>query len=450
MNQSNLDSAAIHTDLRRVNLFEKIYQPQCDAVAVHCSIPDQQRKRRLTLFALALGSFCIGTSEFASMGIIQLFSADLGIGIPEATNVITAYAAGVIIGAPLITLAAAQLNRRTLLLCLISLFIVGNLLSAASANLGFLMLARFIAGMPQGAYFGAGAVVASYVVGPGHSGKAFAVVMMGLTIATIVGSPLATFLGQTLGWRETYVAVACVAGLALLSLVLWVPRTAELKGGPVIQELSALRKPGVWGVMLVAATGVASIFAVYTFIGPIVTDTARLGPGIIPIALGLFGLGMTAGNLIGGRLADNYPTRGIIVGFGCALVVLAVLATAGAKTAILFPGLLAVGAAMMAAIPTIQVRLTRFAPEAPTLMGAMNLAALNVANALGAWAGGLTVGEGYGLLSAVWAGFALTLLGLVIYAITLIQGRQLAPARNRDADADARSRLLSKTSIAKE
>jgi DHA1 family inner membrane transport protein len=362
------------------------------------------------------------------MGIIQLFSANLGIDIPTATNAITAYAIGVVVGAPLVTLVAAQLNRRTLLLCLMGLFIVGNVLSAIATDLGMFALARFISGMPQGAYFGAGAVVASYIVGPGHGGKAFALVMTGLTVATIFGSPLATFLGQNLGWRNTYLAVAALAVLAFLALWNWVPRTESLHGGPVVQELGSLRKPAVWATMLVAALGVASIFAVYTFVGPFVTDVAMLGQTWTPIALALFGLGMTAGNLIGGKLADAYPARGLVFGFGGALVVLALLAVGGSNVWILMPMLFCVGMTMMVAIPTIQVRLTRSAPEAPTLMGAMNLASLNVANAIGAWAGGMTIAAGYGLLSAAWAGFALTFLGLLIFVLTLPRSSQLATA----------------------
>jgi DHA1 family inner membrane transport protein len=409
-------------------MLDKAYRGQCAAVTVHCTDEAQRRKRGRTLFALALGSFCIGTSEFASMGILQLFSASLGIDIPTATNAIAAYAFGVVVGAPLVTLVAARLNRRTLLLCLMGLFILGNVLSAIATDLGMLALARFISGMPQGAYFGAGAVVASYIVGPGHAGKAFALVMTGLTVATIIGSPLATFLGQTLGWRNTYFTVAVMAGLAFLALWCWVPRTEALHGGPVVQELASLRRPAVWTMMIVAALGVASIFAVYTFIGPFVTDVAILNQAWIPVALALFGLGMTAGNLIGGRLADAYPARGLIVGFGSALIVLALLAAGGGNVWILMPALFGVGMTMMVAIPPIQVRLTRFAPEAPTLMGAMNLAALNVANAIGAWAGSLTIAAGYGLLSAVWAGFGLTLLGLLVFALTLPKAPQLAPA----------------------
>lgn len=382
------------------------------------------RGGRLTLSALALGSFVIGTSEFASMGIIQLFSADLGLSAPQATNAITAYAFGVVIGAPLVTLAAARLNRRTLLLALMGLFILGNLLSAMASNLGWLILARFISGMPQGAYFGAGAVVAAHVVGRGHAGRAFAIVMTGLTVATIFGSPLATFTGQTLGWRETYLAVAALASLAFAAIRQWVPRTSALNGVPVVQELSALRKPAVWGVMLVAAIGVGSIFAVYTFIGPIVTDVARLPGAVIPLALAVFGIGMTTGNLLGGRLADRYPARGIALGYGSALLVMSLLAMGGANIWLLFPGLFGVGAAMMMAIPTIQVRLTSFAPEAPSLMGAMNLASLNAANAFGAWTGGLAISAGLGILSAVWAGFGLTAGGLILFAFTLLAQRR--------------------------
>lgn len=409
-------------------MLDKAYRAQCAAVKVHCTQESERRSRGRTLFALALGSFCIGTSEFASMGILQLFSASLGIDIPTATHAITAYAFGVVIGAPLVTLVGARLNRRTLLLCLMALFILGNVLSAIATDLGMFALARFISGMPQGAYFGAGAVVASYIVGPGHGGKAFALVMTGLTVATIIGSPLATFLGQNLGWRNTYFSVAGVAALAFFALWSWVPRTEALQGGPLAQELSSLRRPAVWGMMLVAALGVASIFAVYTFIGPFITDAAALHQAWIPVALALFGLGMTTGNLIGGRLADAHPTRGLNLGFGSALIALALLAVGGGEAWILMPMLLCVGMTMMVAIPTIQVRLTGFAPEAPTLMGAMNLAALNVANAIGAWTGGIAIAGGYGLLSTVWAGFGLTFAGLLIFVLTLPKAPQVAPA----------------------
>jgi DHA1 family inner membrane transport protein len=398
-------------------MLNEAYEPQCRSAKAHCTDAKQIGRRRLTLLALALGTFCIGTSEFASMGMLQLFAATLALDLSTATHAIEAYAFGVVLGGPAVTILAAQLNRRSLLLALMAIFVLGNVLSAVATGLGSFALARFVSGIPQGAYFGAGAVVASYIVGPGQGGRAFALVMTGLTVATIFGSPLATLMGQTLGWRNAYLAVSALGLVSFLALWTWVPRSGALDGGPVLQELRALNRAAVWSMVAVAALGVASIFAVYTFIGPFVTDGAGLGASWIPIALGLFGVGMTAGNFIGGWLADRHPSHGLVAGFGSALVVLALLALGGRNAWVLMAGLLAVGTTMMVAIPTIQVRLTEAAPDAPTLMGAMNLAALNVANAIGAWAGGQVIAQGHGLLSAVWAGFALTLAGLVLFLL---------------------------------
>ncbi|MCZ3379047.1 MFS transporter [Rhizobium sp. AG207R] len=409
-------------------MLNKSYDGQIAAIGTHCSDPKQRQMCGFTLFALALGSFCIGTSEFASMGILQLFSRSLQITIPQATNAITAYALGVVIGAPIVTLAAARLNRRTLLLLLMALFVVGNVLSGLSANLAMFAVARFISGLPQGAYFGAGAVVASYIMGPGRGGKAFALVMMGLTVATIVGSPLATFLGQTIGWRNTYLTVATASGVALAALWAWVPATKELDGGPIMQELGALRRFSVWAMMLVAALGVSSIFAIYTFVGPFVTDVAKIDSAWVPLALAIFGVGMTVGNYIGGKLADNFPARGLIVGFGVALIVLVVLATFGSNLVVMMFCLFGVGTTMFVAIPTIQVRMTTFAPDAPTLMGAMSLAAFNVSNAIGAAAAGFAVSAGFGFLAAGWAGFGLTLAGLAVFGLTLPRDQEVVTA----------------------
>lgn len=371
----------------------------------------------LALLALAIGSFAIGTSEFASMGMLQLISEALQVDLPTATHAVTAYALGVVVGAPLITLTAARLNRRTLLLFLMGLFTIGNLVASQADTIAGLVVARFITGLAQGAYFGAGAVVATYIVGPARAGKAFSLVVSGLTIAMIVGSPLATFLAQHLGWRYTYVAVAALGGIALLALWAWTPRSDQLRGNRIGREFAALARAQVWIMMSVAALAVASIFAVYTFIGPFVTDVALLPSSLIPVALALFGLGMAMGNVVGGRMADRYAYRGLVVGFGLALVLLAAMALGGSHAGVLMTTMFGVGLTTMMAIPTIQVRLMRLAPEAPTLMGAMNMASLNVANAIGAWAGGVTIGAGFGLLSAVWAGFALTVGGLFLFAV---------------------------------
>ncbi|MCX5070291.1 MFS transporter [Micromonospora lupini] len=377
-----------------------------------------------TLFALALGTFAIGTGEFGSNGIIQLFAADLGTSIPVATYAISAYAFGVMIGSPAITLLAARANRRTLLLGLIALFLVGNVLSALAPNIATLVVFRFITGSVQGAYFGAGAVVAAYVYGPGKGGRAFATVMGGLTVATILGSPLGTLVGQHAGWRATYWTVIGLGLLAGAALLAWLPRTDDLHGGSVAHELGALRRLDVWLMVAVAALGISSIFAVYTFIGPFVTDAARESPSLIPVALAVFGLGMAFGNSFGGRAADRHGNRPLIYGFGYVLVLLVAIGLFGADILILLPALFGVGATMMFAIPTIQVRLTEFAPEAPTLMGALNLAALNLANSLGAIGGAVALGAGWGTLSTVWAGFVLTTAGLVLFLTTV--GRKKA------------------------
>ncbi|GAA4698844.1 MFS transporter [Phytohabitans rumicis] len=404
------------------------------------------RNPKLTLFALALGTFAIGTGEFGSNGIIQLFASDLDLSIPVATYAITSYAFGVMVGSPAITLLAARVNRRTLLLGLIALFLVGNGLSALAPNIALLVVFRFVAGSVQGAFFGAGAVVAAYVYGPGKGGKAFATVMGGLTVATIFGSPLGTFIGQNAGWRVMYWTVVAVGLLAGAALVTWLPRTDELRGGSIASELGALRRSGVWLMVTVAALGISSIFAVYTFIGPFVTDAARRDASLIPIALAVFGLGMAVGNYLGGRVADRYDHRGLIWGYGGALALLVVIGVAGDDLAVLLPCLFGVGATTMFAIPTIQVRLTGFAPDAPTLMGALNLAALNLANSLGAIGGAITLDAGWGTLSTVWAGFILTTAGLLLYVGTvarvkpLAQGEQLPTSSRPGTPAEVRAR----------
>ncbi|MFS8124604.1 MFS transporter [Rhizobium sp. BR 250] len=381
--------------------------------------PDRAWDKGLTLFALALGSFAIGTSAFASMGIIQLFSQSLNISLPEAIWAISAYAAGVVIGAPLLTIGAAPMNRRTLLMLLMAIFLAGSVLSALAQDLTTLLIARFISGVPHGVYFGASAVVATHIIGLGHGGKAFAIIMAGLTVATVIGAPAVTYIGQVWGWREAYAVVATMAAITTVTLYLRVPRTAALNGQPVSIKIAALRSGAAWGLMAVAATGVSSIFAVYTVIAPVVTEVARLPQGTIPVALAVFGTGMTIGNAVGGVLADRFATRGITLGYGCALGFLVMLALGGAQPAVLLVSLFGVGASIMTVIPTVQVRLVRFAPEAPSLMGALNVASLNVANGLGAWVAGTTVGAGGSYLSAAWSGFVLTALGLFIFVLTL-------------------------------
>jgi MFS transporter, DHA1 family, inner membrane transport protein len=400
-------------------MHERAYASQCTSEEHRHRAAASERGIGLTLFALALGTFAIGSGEFGTNGVIQLLADHLDVSVSAATYAVTAYALGVVIGSPAITIFAARLNRRTLLLGLVVLFVVGNLLSAVAQNVGMLVGARFVTGTVQGAYFGAAAVVAAHAYGPGRGGRAFAVVMTGLTIATIFGSPAGTYIGQQFGWQALYVAVAALGVAAGAALIAWVPRTGALDGGPIAQELVVLRQPMVWAVAAVAALGIASIFAVYTFIGTYVTDAVGADEGLIPVALAVFGIGMAVGNQLGGRLADRYAHRGLVLGYVGALGFCAAVALVGDRLAPLLVCLFGVGASTMLAIPTIQVLLTNYGPEAPTLMGAINLAALNLANALGAVGGSIVLSAGFSPLSTAWAGVLLTAVALVVFAATI-------------------------------
>jgi len=398
---------------------ESAYAAQCsDAEATHTPAAASRRAKGLTLLSLAFGTFAIGTGEFGTNGIIELYAAEFDASIPLATWAVSAYALGVVIGSPLITVAAARLNRKTLLLGLIVIFLIGNVASALAPSIELLVAARFVTGTVQGAYFGAGAVVAAYTYGPGRGGQAFATVMAGLTIATIFGSPAGTLLGQMVGWQWLYLVVAALGLLAGLAILFFVPNTRDLAGGTVTAELRALVKPMVWVIFTIAALGISSIFAVYTFIAPIVTSAANAAPAVVPLALGVFGVGMAVGNAVGGRIADRYATRGLVLGYSLVSIFLVIVALGGAAMPILFVGLFGVGASAMMAIPTIQTLLSRFAPEAPTLVGALNLAALNLANALGAAGGAIAISAGFGYLATSWAGLILVALGLVVFSLT--------------------------------
>ncbi|RJS94826.1 MFS transporter [Salinisphaera sp. Q1T1-3] len=371
------------------------------------------------LISLAFGSFVISTSEFASMGLLPLFANGLDLGVPLATNAITAYAIGVMAGAPTITVAAARLNKRGLLIALLVLAVIANLLTAAANGLGLLLVARFLSGLPQGAYFGAASVVATTLVGPDRSGKAVAWVMGGITVATIIGAPVGTWLGQILGWRAAYTLMAILGVTSIAALLYCLPRSRAFAGGTVLGELSALKRGPVWGLLIFVCLVVASLFAVYTFVGPLVTETAGMAPVMTPVALALIGIGMALGNIVGGHLADRFRFSAMLVGFVGTLVVLAVMALTAAQPIALLCLFAAMGFIQMTAVPTIPVQLMKMAPEAPTLTGAMNMAAFNIANAIGAAAAGLAVHAGYDFPAAIWAGFAVTLIGVLFFLALL-------------------------------
>ncbi len=382
--------------------------------------PDPGRRRaRMPLLALALGGFSIGTTEFATMGLLPLVAENLHASIPEAGHAITAYALGVVVGAPLLTTVAARLDRRRLLLLLMAAFTVGNLLSALAPSLGWLVVARFVAGLPHGAFFGVGAAMGAHVAGPGRRGQAVATMMAGLTIANVVGVPLSTVLGQVFGWRVAFVAVGVLGVLTLLALLRWLPGLAVAEGASVRSELATLRNARLWVACAAGSIGFGGMFAVYSYVSPLLTEVTGLAEATVPVVLALFGVGMTVGTLLGGRLADRSVTRTLLLGFAATIVVLVAIAVLAQWPV---PGVLAIvllGVTSQVLALALQSWLMDLSPHAPSLGAALCHSALNVGNAAGAWVGGLVIAAGAGYLAPAWVGAGLTAIGLVIAAVKL-------------------------------
>lgn len=386
------------------------------------------RRARRPLLALALGGFSIGTTEFATMGLLPLIATDLDVSIPTAGHVITAYALGVVIGAPLLTAAAARLDRRVLLLLLMSAFVVGNVLSALAPTAGWLVVARFVAGLPHGAFFGVGAVMGAHVAGPGRRGQAVATMMAGLTVANVVGVPLSTVLGQVLGWRAAFVGVGLLGLVTLVALLRWIPSLAVRDGASVRSELGALRNAPLWVACAAGAVGFGGMFAVYSYVSPLLTEVTGIAAAFVPIVLALFGVGMTAGTLLGGRLVDRSVARSVLLGFASTIVVLVLIAVLGHW---LVPAVLAIvglGVASQILGLALQSWLMDLSPQAPSLGAALCHSALNAGNAAGAWSGGLVIAAGFGYLAPAWVGAGWAAVGLAVAAVALSTARRRAGA----------------------
>jgi len=368
------------------------------------------------LFALALGGFSIGTTEFATMGLLPQISTDLGVSIPVAGHVITTYALGVVVGAPLLTVAAARIDRRVLLLGLMVAFTVGNVLSAFAPSVGWLMAARFAAGLPHGAFFGVGAVVGTAVVGPARRGRAVSTMMAGLTIANVVGVPLSTIVGQHVSWQAAFVVVG-VLGLATLgALRRWIPALAAHPEATVRTELRSLRNAQLWIAFAAGAVGFGGMFAVYSYVAPLITDVTGLRAATVPVVLGLFGLGMTVGTVLGGRLADRSVLRTVYGGFAGTAVVLVLIALTGRRPVAAVVSIVLLGVTSQVLGLALQTRLMDVSPSAPSLGAALCHSALNIGNACGAFVGGLVIAAGWGYLAPAWVGAGLTLAGLAVVA----------------------------------
>ncbi|GGP68957.1 MFS transporter [Saccharothrix coeruleofusca] len=394
--------------------------------ATATAAPATRRGNPAAMAALALGGFGIGTTEFATMGLLPQVADTFGISIPTAGHAISLYALGVVVGAPLITVLAAKLPRKGLLIALTLALAAGNGLSAVAPSTGLLMTSRFLAGLPHGAFFGIAAVVAAALVPPERRGTAVARIMVGLTVANLVGVPVATVAGQQIGWRAAYLAVAVIEVATALAVARWLPRTPAPRDAGVAAELRAFRRPQVWFALLTGMVGFGGMFAVYSYISPITTEVAGLPGGAVPWVLAVFGLGMTIGATVGGRFVDRSvmgTVFGSLIAVTAVLVLLGLTATAPAAA---FGSVFLLGLTSQVLASALQVRLMDASPDAPSLASSSNHSALNIANGAGAWLGGLAIAADWGYTATAWVGVALSLAGLALVALSVAVERRTA------------------------
>ncbi|MGW3663793.1 MFS transporter [Streptomyces sp. NPDC005141] len=383
----------------------------------------------LALLALAVGAFGIGTTEFAMMGLLPDVADDLHISIPTAGHLVSAYALGVVIGAPLLAAATARMSRRKVLIALMGLFVAGNALSAFAPDHHWLLAARFLSGLPHGAFFGVGAVVATGLVAPERKARSVSLMFLGLTVANIAGVPVATLVGQHLGWRAAFLGVSVIGVAAIASLLLLIPHApAHTSSGGLRGELATLRSLPVWLALGTTVAGFGALFSAYSYVTPMLTDAAGYAEGSVTLLLALFGVGATAGNLLGGRLADH-SLRGTL--FGGLVSLVAVLALFPVLMGAQWSAAVAVTLLGTAAFVTgspLQLMVMEKASAAPSLASSANQAAFNLANAGGAWIGGLALAAGFGATSPALAGAALAVLGLAVAGAAYAIDRRRAAA----------------------
>lgn len=397
--------------------------------------PLSRRRVIAALLALSLGGFGIGSTEFVAMGLLPELAIDLlpgihaqnpDLAIAQAGWLITAYALGVVVGAPIIAAFAARLPRRTLLLWLAAAFTLATLASALLPTFETVMAARFVAALPHGAYFGVAALVAADLMGPGKRGQGVALVLSGLTIATVIGVPVITWVGQSAGWRPAYLLVAGLFAATFVAVRLLVPWQPGDPSSTIRSELSALARPQVWLALAVGAIGFGGFFAMYTYIAPMVTELVGLPAGVVPVILITTGIAMTIGNLLGGRLADRGTVRAIFQGFAALIGSLLLLGLAGGTVVGLFVATFLVGLSAAAVSPIIQTRLMDVAGRSQTLAAALNHASLNLGNASGAFLGGLVVAAGLGYQAPAWVGLVLAVAGVMLAVASVALERRQA------------------------
>jgi DHA1 family inner membrane transport protein len=382
------------------------------------------------LLALAISAFGIGTTEFVIMGLLPDVATDFGVSIPSAGLLITGYALGVVVGAPLLTALGSRIPRKTVLVALMGLFIAGNLISALAPTYALLMTGRIVAALSHGAFFGVGSVVAASLVPAGKQARAIAMMFTGLTVANVLGVPGGTALGQQFGWRSTFWAVTALGVVGLVGILTLVPRQAVTDNGGLRSELAVFRDPQVWLALAMTALGFAGVFASFTYIAPMMTEVAGFSSGAVTWLLVLFGGGLVVGNILGGKAADRslmpslYVILALLSGVLLVFVVTAHAQLPAAITIAMF------GVAGFATVAPLQKRMMDKAPGAPALASAANIAAFNLGNAAGAWLGGLSIEHGLGYTAPNWIGAGLAASGLAVAVTSGLLDRRRAPALN--------------------
>ncbi len=369
----------------------------------------------LVLTALGMGGFAIGTTEFSAMSVLPDFASDLGVDAPTAGHAISAYALGVVVGAPLLAVMGARIARWKLLIGFMALFAVGNALSAMSPTFGWLLAFRFLSGLPHGAYFGVAALVAASVVPLAYRTRAVSTILLGLTIATVIGVPVATGVSHAFGWRWTFAAVSVLAAITMTLVALFAPRDPAHPDASPLRELGALKRRQVWLTLGIGAIGFGGMFCVYAYLASTLTAVTGVGPGMIPWVFAVFGGGMLAGNLIGGWTSDRF---GMKAGAGMLIwsvfsLILYFFAAPHLWAVLIVIVLIGAG---MGLGSLLQTRLMDVAGDAQTLAAALNHSAFNTANALGPFLGGLAIAAGFGWASTGLVGSALAFGGLIIWA----------------------------------
>lgn len=379
------------------------------------------------LLALAVGGFAIGTTEFVTMGLLPQVAQGIGVDIPTAGHLVSAYAIGVVVGAPLIAVLAARLRRKTILLSLMVFFAVANAASGFATGYSQLLVTRFLSGVPHGAFFGIGSVVAASLVPKERRTWAISMILIGLGAANVVGVPLTTVLGQRLGWQVPYWVVGGIGGLTVLAVWAWVPWQSITAEVSMRSELSALTRLQVWLALLIGVVGFGGMFATYSYIAPTMTDLSGFSEAFIPVILATYGVGMVGGMLVSGRVAHLGVLRGIIVSLGAIAVMLAAFGPLAHNQVLAVVMVFVLGFLPSLLVPLLQTRLMDVAREGQSLAAALNHSTLNTANALGAWLGSLVLSAGFGYEWPSRVGAILAVLGVGIAVLSALLGRRTAP-----------------------